>query len=144
MLKEFKEFAVKGNVMELAIAVVIGTAFSRIVDSLVKDVIMPPIGLVAGRMDFSNLFITLTSENFDTLAEAQAAGAATINYGVFVNTIINFIIVAFSIFLVVKQMNRFRTKPVPPAPNSKRCPFCQTEINLQATRCPNCTSQLSA
>lgn len=143
MLKEFKEFAVKGNVMELAIAVVVGTAFSKIVDSLVKDIIMPPVGLIAGRVDFSNLFFNLTGGRYDTLAEAQAAGAATVNYGLFINAIINFLIVAFSIFLVVRQMNRFRKKPAPPAPNTKQCQFCMSDVNLNATRCPHCTSQLT-
>lgn len=141
MLKEFKEFAVKGNAIDLAVGVVIGSAFGQIVQSLVNDVIMPPFGLIAGRVNFSNLFINLGSSDYETLAEAKAAGAATLNYGLFINATINFLIIAFVIFLMVKQINRFR-KNEKPTPNTKICQFCQSLISLKAIRCPNCTSEL--
>lgn len=143
MIKEFREFAVKGNAIDLAIGVVIGAAFGKIVDSLVKDVIMPPFGLVAGRVDFSNLFLNLGGNNYETLAQAQAAGAPTLNHGLFINAIINFIIIAFAIFLVVKQINRFRKSKEQGKPTTKTCAFCKNSIDLAATRCPHCTSQLS-
>lgn len=142
MLKEFREFAVKGNAVDLAIGVVIGAAFGKIVDSLVKDIIMPPFGLVAGKVDFSNLFFTLGDGRFETLAQAQAAGAPTINYGMFINAIINFIIIAFAIFILVKQINRFRQRRED-TPSTKHCEFCKSSIDIAATRCPHCTSQLS-
>jgi len=143
MLKEFKEFAMRGNVLDMAVGIVIGAAFGTIVTSLVNDLLMPPIGLLLGRVDFSNLFINLTSRHFDTLAAAKAAGAATLNYGVFMNTVINFLIVAFAIFLLVRQVNRLRgPAPVPAAPTQKPCPYCCSQIALAATRCPQCTSQL--
>jgi large conductance mechanosensitive channel len=141
MLKEFKEFAVKGNAIDLAVGVIIGTSFGKIVESLVTDVIMPPIGLVAGKVDFSNLFLNLGGNDFATLAEAQAAGAPTLNYGQFIDVLINFIIIAFVIFLMVRQLSKFRKKPSA-ASNTKNCPRCFSAINLQATRCPNCTSEL--
>ena len=150
ILKEFKEFAVKGNVIDMAVGIIIGAAFGKIVSSLVSDVVMPPIGLLLGKVDFSNLFVQLSAGPggmwFESLAEAQKAGAATINYGLFINTIINFIIVAFVIFLVVKQVNRLKREPqkvAPPPPSTKECPFCVSNISIKATRCPNCTSQLS-
>jgi large conductance mechanosensitive channel len=143
MFKEFKEFIMRGNVLDLAVAVIIGAAFGRIVTSLVSDVIMPPIGLVTNHVDFNNLFIDLSGQNHPTLAAAKAAGAATINYGVFLNTVIDFVIVAFVIFLVVQQANKLKAKPAPAAPNTKDCGYCYTSIPLQATRCPNCTSQLA-
>lgn len=142
---EFKEFAMRGNVLDMAVGIIIGAAFGKIITSLVNDVLMPPIGLMLGGVDFSNLFITISGEMFPTLAEAQAAGAVTINYGLFINNIIDFIIVAFAIFLVIRQVNRMKRKEeaLPaPAPNTKECPFCQTAIPIKATRCPNCTSQL--
>ena len=142
MLKEFKAFAMRGNVMDLAVAVVIGGAFGKIVTSMVNDVLMPVIGLFLGRVDFSNLFITLGEGTFETLADAQKAGVPTLNYGVFLNTVVQFLIVAFAVFLVVKQMNRLQ-KPAPAAaPTTKDCPFCATSIPIAATRCPHCTSQL--
>ena len=142
MLKEFKEFAVKGNVLDLAIGVIIGGAFGKIVTSLVNDVLMPPIGLVIGKVDFSNLFIDLTGAHHASIAEAKAAGAATLNYGVFINNIIDFLIVAFAVFLLVRQVNRLQRPAPVVAPQTKECPFCASTISLRATRCPNCTSAL--
>jgi large conductance mechanosensitive channel len=147
MLKEFKEFAMRGNVMDLAVGVIIGAAFGKIVTSFVNDVIMPPIGLLIGNVDFTNLFIDLSGKGYASLAEAQAAGAPTVNYGMFLNNIIDFIIVAFVIFLVIKQMNRLkRQEPATPAapPSTKDCPFCLSGIPAKATRCPHCTSELKA
>jgi large conductance mechanosensitive channel len=144
MLKEFKAFAMRGNVLDLAIGIILGGAFGKIVTSLVSDVIMPPIGLLLGRVNFAGLFVSLTGERFPSLAEAQAAGAPTINYGLFLNTIVDFILVALVIFLLVKQINRLAPKPAPAAPaTTKDCPYCQTAISIKATRCPNCTSQLT-
>jgi large conductance mechanosensitive channel len=142
MLKEFKEFAMRGNVLDMAVGIIIGAAFGRIVTSLVNDVIMPPIGLLLGRVDFSSLFLNISGKSYQTLAAAKAAGAATINYGTFLNTVIDFVIVAFVIFLIVRQVNRWQ-KPAPAAaPTTKECPYCHTSIPLQATRCPNCTSEI--
>jgi large conductance mechanosensitive channel len=142
MLKEFKEFAMRGNVIDMAVGIVIGAAFGRIVSSLVADIIMPPIGLLLGRVDFSNLFINLSRQHYDSLADAKKAGVAVISYGVFVNTVIDFMILAFAIFLLVRQINRFQ-KPAPaPAPSTKECPYCASTIPLKAVRCPNCTSEL--
>ncbi len=142
MLKEFKTFAMRGNVMDLAIGVIIGAAFGKIVNSLVADVLMPPLGLLLGRVDFSNLFITLSGPAQATLAQAKAAGVPTLNYGMFLNTIIEFVIVAIAVFLVVKQLNRLQRPAPAQAPTTKDCTFCKTAIPLAATRCPNCTSQL--
>jgi large conductance mechanosensitive channel len=143
MLKEFKAFAMRGNVLDLAVGVIIGTAFGKIVGSLVDDVLMPVLGLFVGRVDFSNLFVTLGGGTFATLAEAKKAGAATLNYGLFLNAVIQFLIVAFAIFLVVKQVNRFQAPPPPaPAPATKDCPFCATAIPIAAKKCPHCTSSL--
>ncbi len=146
MLKEFREFIMRGNVLDLAVAVIIGAAFGKIVTSFVNDVLMPPIGLLLGNVDFSNLYINLSGGSYATLADAQAAGAATINYGLFLNTVIDFLIVALVIFLIIRQVNRLqRQKEAPPAePTTKDCPFCFTGISIKATRCPNCTSQLTA
>jgi large conductance mechanosensitive channel len=144
MLKEFKEFAMKGNVLDMAIGIIIGAAFGKIITSLVADVIMPPIGLILGRVDFSSLFVSLSGTHYDSLAAAKTAGAPTINYGVFLNNVIDFLIVAFVIFLVVRQVNRWK-KPVPAAvPVTKECPYCFTAIPIKAMRCPNCTSELRA
>jgi len=144
MLKEFKQFVMRGNVLDLAVAVIIGAAFGKIVTSFVSDILMPPIGLVLGKVDFSNLFIDLSVQPHPSVAAAKAAGAATINYGVFLNTVIDFLIVAFFIFLVVQQTNRFTKKPAPAAaPTTKDCPYCFTAIPIPATRCPHCTSQLA-
>lgn len=145
MLKEFKEFAMRGNVLDMAVGIIIGAAFGGIVTSLVNDIIMPPIGKALGHVDFSNLFISLNGQDYPSVAAAKAAGAATINYGLFINTIINFLIVAFAIFLLIRTVNRWTAKPAPAAaPTTKACPFCQTEIPIKATRCPNCTSQLQS
>jgi len=140
MLKEFKEFIMRGNVVDLAVAVVIGAAFGKIVTSFVEDVLMPPIGLALGGVDFSNLFVNLSGKDYPSVAAAKAAGAATLNYGIFFNTILNFSIIAFALFLIVKQMNRFQ-KPAS-APVTKDCPHCLSAIPVKATRCPHCTSEL--
>jgi large conductance mechanosensitive channel len=144
MLKEFKAFAMRGSVLDLAVGIILGGAFGKIITSLVSDIIMPPIGLLLGRINFAGLFVSLTGERFPSLAEAQAAGAPTINYGLFLSTIVDFILVALVIFLLVKQINRLAPKPAPAAPaTTKDCPYCQTAISIKATRCPNCTSQLT-
>jgi len=144
MLKDFKEFAMRGNVLDMAIGVIMGSAFGKIVSSLVSDVLMPPIGLLLGKVDFSNLFINLSGTSYGSIAEAKAAGAATLNYGLFFNTIIDFLIVAFAIFLLVQQVNRWTQQPeAPAAPTTKPCPFCLSEIPIKASRCPQCTSELT-
>jgi large conductance mechanosensitive channel len=142
MLKEFKEFAMKGNVLDMAVGIIIGAAFGKIVSSFVSDVIMPPIGLVLGKVDINELFVNLSDKTFNTLAEAKAAGAPVLKYGVFINTIIDFLIVAFVIFMVVQQINRLKKAPQPAPPNTKECPFCFSAIPIKATRCPQCTSEL--
>ena len=142
MLKEFKQFAMRGNVLDMAVGIIIGAAFGKIVTSLVSDILMPPIGRILGRVDFSSLFINLSGQSYDSLAAAKAAGAATINYGMFLNTVIDFVIVAFVIFLIIRQVNKWQ-KPAPAAaPATKECPYCASAIPLKATRCPNCTSEL--
>ncbi|NPV85293.1 MAG: large conductance mechanosensitive channel protein MscL [Anaerolineae bacterium] len=145
MIKEFKDFALRGNLIDLAVAFILGAAFGKIVTSLVNDILMPPIGLLLGRVDFSNLFINLSGTPYRSLADAQAAGAPTINYGLFINTVIDFIIVAFVMFLIVRAVNRMTQKvaETPAEPTTKDCPYCFSAIPLKATRCPNCTSQLS-
>jgi large conductance mechanosensitive channel len=143
MLKEFKEFAMRGSVLDLAVGVIIGATFGKIVASLVDDVLMPPIGRLLGRVDFSNLFINLSEKSYATIAAAKAAGAPTLNYGLFLNAVINFLIVAFAIFIVVRQVNRWTTKPAPAAPTTKDCPHCAMAIPLQAKRCGHCTAQLA-
>ena len=152
MLKEFQDFAMKGNVMDMAVGIIIGGAFGKIVSSLVNDVIMPPIGMLLGKVDFSNLFINLSGEHYASLADAKAAGAATVNYGLFLNTVIDFIIVAFTIFLMVKWINKMRAatealekKPeaAPVAPTTKECPYCMSAIPIKAIRCAHCTADLS-
>ena len=145
MLKEFKQFIMRGNVLDLAVAVIIGAAFGKVISSFVSDVLMPPIGLALGKVDFSSLFINLSGEKYCTLAEARAAGAPTINYGIFLNVLIDFIIVAFAIFLVIKSVNRLQRlkQEVPPAaPTTKECPFCLSAIPVKATRCGHCTSEV--
>jgi len=145
MFKEFKEFAMRGNVLDLAVGVIIGAAFGKIVSSLVEDILMPPIGMALGRVDFANLFVSLTGQPFASLAAAKAAGAATLNYGVFFNTLLNFLIVAFAVFLLVRQVNRMMRQPAPAAaPTTRECPYCLSAIPLRATRCAHCTSQLPA
>jgi large conductance mechanosensitive channel len=144
MLKEFKEFAMRGNVMDLAVGVIIGAAFGKIVASLVDDVIMPPIGRLLGHVDFSNLFISLNGMHYDTLAAAKTAAAPTVNYGLFLNTVINFLIVGLAVFLVIQQVNRWGKKPAPAAaPTTKDCPQCAMTIPLAAKRCGHCTTQLA-
>ncbi len=146
MLKEFKEFAIRGNVIDMAVGIIIGAAFGKIVSSFVGDVLMPPIGLILGKVDFSNLFINLSGKSYTTLAEAKAAGAATLNIGVFLNTVIDFVLVAFAIFLLVRWINRMKRQPeaAPAAPTTRECVYCLSSIPVKATRCPHCTSELKA
>jgi len=144
MWKEFKEFVMRGNVMDMAVGIIIGAAFGKIVTSFVSDVIMPPIGLILGKVDFSSLFLNLSSTHYESLAAAKAAGAPTINYGVFLNAVIDFLIVAFVIFLLVKQVNRLKKTPAAAPPNTKECPYCKTSIPIGAVRCPNCIADLKA
>jgi len=144
MLKEFKEFAMRGNVLDMAIGIIIGAAFGKIITSLVSDVIMPPIGLLLGKLDFSNLYFNLSGQPYASLAAAKAAGASTINYGLFINTVIDFIIVAFVIFLLIRQVNKLKRQPEVAAavPITKECPYCLSAIPVKAVRCPHCTSEL--
>ena len=146
MFKEFREFAMRGNVVDMAVGIVIGGAFGKIVSSLVKDVVMPPIGKLMGGVDFTNLFINLGGQEFATLAEAQEAGAATINYGMFINTVLDFVIIAFAIFMVIRAMNKLKRKEeaAPAEPTTKECPQCLSAIPIKAVRCAHCTAQLSA
>jgi large conductance mechanosensitive channel len=146
MLKEFKAFAMRGNVMDMAVGIIIGGAFGKIVSSFVKDVIMPPIGMLMGNVDFSQLYVNLTDETFASLTAAQEAGAATINYGMFINTVLDFIIIAFAIFMVIKGMNNMKRKEEAPAaaPTTKDCPQCLSSIPIKAVRCAHCTAQLGA
>lgn len=148
MFKEFKEFAMRGNVIDMAVGIIIGAAFGAIVQSLVKDVIMPPIGMLLGNVDFSNLFVVLrqgtTAGPYTSLAQAQAAGAVSVNYGIFINSIISFLIVAFAVFILIRQINKLK-RPAPAtaaAPTTKECAYCFSTIPIKAVRCPNCTSQL--
>lgn len=141
MLKEFREFVMRGNVVDLAIAVVIGAAFGKIITSFVEDILMPPIGLALGNVDFSNLFLNLSGRDYPSVAAAKAAGAATLNYGIFFNQVINFLIIALAIFLLIKQINRFQ-KPAPAAAPTKECPHCLSVVPLRATRCAHCTADL--
>jgi large conductance mechanosensitive channel len=143
MLKEFRAFVMRGNVVDLAVAVVLGAAFGAIVTSFVNDLLMPPLGLMLGRVNFADLFVSLTGQSYPNLAAAKAAGAPTINYGAFINTVINFLIIAFVVFLLVRQINRLTTRPAPAAaPTTKECPYCASMIPIKATRCPHCTSEL--
>ncbi|MGD1092292.1 MAG: large conductance mechanosensitive channel protein MscL [Bryobacteraceae bacterium] len=142
MFQEFKKFISRGNVLDLAIGVIIGAAFGKIVTSVVNDLLMPIIGLALGKVDFSNLFISLNGQSYPTIADAKKAGAATVNYGIFINTVIEFLIVAFVIFLIVKQVNRLMPPPPPPPASTKECPQCCTAIPIAAKRCPACTSAL--
>jgi len=150
MLKEFKEFAMRGNVVDMAVGIIIGAAFGTIVKSLVSDIIMPPIGLLLGNVDFSNLFVVLkqgaTAGPYASLTDAQAAGAVSINYGAFVNTVTSFVIVAFAVFLVIRSINRLKRQEEEPAaePTTRSCPYCQSTIPIKATRCPFCTSELKS
>ncbi|MDB5409666.1 MAG: large conductance mechanosensitive channel protein [Rhodospirillales bacterium] len=143
MWREFRDFAMRGNVIDLAVGIIIGAAFGKIVTSFVNDILTPPLGLLLGRVDFSSLFVNLSGGSYSSLAEAKAAGAATINYGIFINSVLDFLIVAFAIFLVIQQVNRLTRKPEPQkAVTTKECRFCASTIPLRATRCPNCTSEL--
>jgi large conductance mechanosensitive channel len=144
MLKEFKEFAMRGNVLDMAIGIIIGGAFGKIVSSAVGDVLMPPIGKLMGNLDFSNLYVSLNGEKYATLKAAKDAGAPTINYGLFLNSVIDFVIVAFVIFLLVKQINRLKKEAPAAAPSTKECPYCLSQIPLKATRCVGCTSEVKA
>ena len=143
MLKEFKKFIMRGNVMDMAVGVIIGGAFQAIVNSLVNDIVMPLIGILTGGLDFSSLFIALDGNTYETLAAAQEAGAATLNYGTFISAIINFLIMAFVIFMVVKGINKMH-KPEEAPKTTKVCPYCKSEISKDATKCPHCTSDLEA
>lgn len=145
MLKDFKEFALRGSVVDMAVGIIVGAAFGVIIKSLVSDIIMPPIGLLLGKVDFANLFVVLKAGSeagpYSSLAEAQRIGAVTLNYGAFINTIISFVIVAFAVFLLVRQMNKLKREATP-APSTKECPYCFSAIPLKATRCAHCTSEL--
>jgi large conductance mechanosensitive channel len=143
MLKEFKEFAVRGNVVDLAVGIIIGAAFTKIVTSIVNDIVMPPIGRMLGKVDFANLFINLSDTPVASVAEAKKAGIATINYGLFLNTVLEFLIVAFAVFLLVRQINRLKKEPPPAPANTRECPHCCSVISNTATRCPHCTSSLA-
>jgi large conductance mechanosensitive channel len=143
MWKEFKEFAVKGNALDLAVGVIIGAAFGKIVTSLVEDMIMPPLGFIVGKVDYSNLFVSLDGKTYATLKGAKDAGAPLIGYGAFFNNVLNFLIVAFAVFLIVKQINKFR-KGEDETPKARECDYCKQSIALEATRCPHCTSQLES
>lgn len=147
MINEFKAFAMRGNVVDMAVGIIIGAAFGAIVKSLVDDVIMPPIGMLLGNVDFSNLFVVLkdgvtAAAPYASLADAKKAGAVTVNYGLFINSVISFLIVAFAVFLLIKNINRLKSEEAPAAPTTKECPFCASSIALKATRCPHCTSEL--
>jgi len=142
MFQEFKKFIMRGNVLDLAIAVILGAAFGKVVSSVVNDLLNPVIGLALGKIDFSNLFVALNGQHFETLADAKKAAAPTLNYGVFVNTVIEFVIIAFVVFIIVKQVNRFKKPEAPEPAKTKDCPFCCTAIAIGATRCPACTSTL--
>jgi large conductance mechanosensitive channel len=144
MMKEFKEFAMRGNVLDMAIGIVIGAAFGQIVTSFVQDVLMPPIGRLLGHVDFSNLFLNLSGTHYPSIAAAKAAGAATLNYGLFLNTVVNFLIVAFAVFLLVRQVNRLAPKPAPAPATTRDCPYCLIAIPAKATKCGHCTSELRA
>ena len=144
MLKEFRDFAARGNVIDLAVGVIIGAAFGKIVTSLVSDIIMPPVGLLLGHVNFSDLFVSLNGVHYASLAEAQAAAAPTLNYGVFLDAVFQFLIVGFAVFLMVRQINRLKTPvPSPPAPDQRDCPFCVSRIPAAASRCPHCTSEIA-
>lgn len=142
MLKEFRDFAIRGNMLDMAVGIIIGAAFGRVVTSFVSDILMPPIGLVRGHSDFSSKFINLSGHPYATLAEAKAAGAATINYGAFLNAGFDFLIVAFSVFMLIRQINRLRSEEKAPAVTTRDCPFCMSAIAIKASRCPHCTSEL--
>ncbi len=141
LVNEFKEFALKGNMVDMSIGVLIGTAFGKIIDSFISDMLMPPVGLLLGKVDFASLYINLSGQPFDSLVEAKANGAATINYGLFISAVLHFLIVTFAIFISIKQINKLRTGPVVPLA-TKECPYCKSSISLEAVRCPRCTSHM--
>jgi large conductance mechanosensitive channel len=143
MIREFKEFVIKGNVLDMAVGIIIGASFGKVVTSFVSDVLMPPVGLLLGKVDFSNLFINLSGKSFESLADAKKAGAATLNYGLFLNTTIDFLIVGFAIFILVRQVNRLKRQAPAAVPVTRECPFCMTGIPVKAIRCPHCTSTLA-
>jgi len=143
MLKEFKAFAMRGNVLDMAVGIIVGAAFGQIVTSFVQDIMMPPIGRLVGHVDFSNLFVNLSGTHYETIAAAKVAGAATLNYGLFLNTVINFLIVAFAVFLLVRQVNRLAPKPVP-APLTRDCPYCLSAVPVKAVKCAHCTFELTS
>lgn len=142
MLKEFKEFALRGSVLDMAIGIILGVAFGKIITSFVEDILMPPLGLLIGKVDFSNLFFSLTGRHFDSVAAAKAAGAPTLNYGMFVNNVLNFLLIAFAIFLLIRQVNRFKRQAPAAAPSMRECPYCCASIPLKASRCSSCTSEV--
>jgi len=142
MLKEFKDFAMKGNVIDLATGVIIGAAFGKIVSSLVNDMIMPVLSLITGEINFADMFISLNGEHYDTLELAKAAEAPTLNYGLFITNIIDFLIIAFAIFIIIKQLNRFKPKPAAVEPTTKTCQYCQSNIHIKAVKCPHCASNI--
>lgn len=143
MLKEFKEFAMRGNAIDMAVGIIIGAAFGKIITSLVNDLIMPPIGLLLGRVNFNDLFVSLDGKPYATLAAAKTAGAPTLNYGIFLNNVLDFVIVAFAMFLLIRQFNRLMP-PTPVPKTTRECPYCATEIPLKASRCAHCTSEVAA
>jgi large conductance mechanosensitive channel len=143
MLKEFKAFILRGNVIDLAVGIVIGAACGGVVNSFVNDILMPPIGLALGRVDFSNLFVSLSGQPYPSLAAAKAAGAPTLNYGLFINAVLNFVILGFAVFLVVRAVNRLAAQPAPATPTTRECPQCMSVISIRARRCPHCTSELA-
>ncbi len=143
LLAEFRDFALRGNMLDMAVGIIIGAAFGRLVSSFVSDIIMPPIGLLTGRSDFSSHFLNLSGKTYATLAEAKAAGAATINYGIFLNAVFDFLIVAFAVFMLIRQVNRLQRAHVAATPATRDCPYCLSPIPVRATRCPNCTSSLA-
>ena len=142
VFKEFREFAMRGNVLDMAIGIIIGTAFGKIITSFVNDILMPPIGVLLGKVNFANLFVNLSPQRYQRLADAKAAGASTLNYGLFLNTVIDFIIVAFVIFLLIRQVNRFKKKEEPAVPTTKDCPYCLSVVPVKAIRCAHCASEL--
>jgi len=142
MLKEFKEFIRRGNVIDLAVGFVMGAVFGKVASSFINDVVMPPVGLLLGKVDFSSLYINLSGQAFESLAKAKEAGAPVIAYGVFLNAVIEFLIVALAIFIVIRQINKLKSKPAPASPTTKECPYCLSTVPLKAVRCPNCTSEI--
>jgi large conductance mechanosensitive channel len=146
MLKEFREFAMRGNVVDMAVGIIIGAAFGKIISSFVADIIMPPIGVLLGGVDFSEIYVNLSGGDYASLAAAQEAGAATMNFGIFINTVIDFVIIAFAIFMVIRAMNRMKRaeEAAPADPTTKECPRCLSEIPIKASRCAHCTSELGA